>query len=1242
RAEHLAWVEARRASVGEKMRARKARVTRAFRNLETRLLSEQRELAERCRVELETFRNKIVEEEKRKRGLFQQEHEEVNAIILAMREKSTAMALRIVRLGRSVGLRLGLEDPPSQHIEPEMGDPRPLFQRLEAKHAELSKAVHDLEGGFFVTFGRRSAIALGLMAIAGGFGFWLKLLLDRKADFPELGLWAGSLAGALMIFFVLAKFVRGKASTAVFDLFQRANATVLLLAKQEESEKERFHNQSTALIDTRFQQVGPEEDRIKERTGGEKQRIELALSDVQQRYGSLKEDVDARGRRNAETVERAIAEAQKDLERRHAEERKKIEADHAAAKAGAEDARRSTVVLAEKTWSERLDEFSAYAKAAMDEASAGQQSWQALKTEDLRKIERFPEHVMIGKAELPLRSLRIGEEEAAKLPETTLTLPVCLSSPGCGSLLVQAETARRDEALQILFNTALRVLTSFPPGMARLTIIDPVGLGQAFSALMQLADYDEALIGGRIWTDAGHIEKRLAEMTEHMEKIIQKYLRNRYTTIGEYNKIAGEMKEAYNFVLLSDFPTGLSDLAMERLDSIVNAGAACGVHVLMHHDSRQKWPEKVNRAQMLRNGVVLKETKKGFTVDLEGLNRGRFVTETAPDAAAAGKLLEVVGKRAVEAKRVELSFKTVTPKEAEMWSRNTDKSFAVPIGRSGAVKLQEMELGKGTAQHALVAGRTGSGKSTLFHVIISNTALWYSPDEIELYLIDFKKGVEFKTFATHRLPHARVIAVESDREFGLSVLKRIDRELNERGERFRAAGVQDVAGFRKAEAGVKMPRTLLLIDEFQEFFTEDDTVAQEATLLLDRFVRQGRAFGLHLILGSQTLSGVYTLAKSTLGQMGVRIALQCNESDSYLILSEDNAAARLLSRPGEAIYNDMSGLVEGNNPFQIVWLPDDEESKHLKNVAARADREGRDSSRTTVVFEGNAPAHLEENQELAEQLDSERPEHGAVLPVWLGEPNAIKGPTQIQFNASGGSHVLMIGPRKDAAFGMMYSTILSLASYLPADAMRVLVFDGSAAEGEYDGPLARLAEAIPHEMKVVPYREIPECVEELDKQIKSAQEAGEAPKQHTFLFVFGLQRFRMLRNEDDFGVSSGDAASVGERFGNIVKEGPEQQVHAIVWSDTLANTSKAISRRAMREFDNRILFQMSASDSSELIDAPAANTLGLHNALLFVESDGLLEKFRPYALPGEHWLDGVKEKLQARFPSKARRVRFDA
>src|SRR5205814_3216560 len=187
---------------------------------------------------------------------------------------------------------------------------------------------------------------------------------------------------------------------------------------------------------------------------------------------------------------------------------------------------------------------------------------------------------------------------------------------------------------------------------------------------------------------------------------------------------------------------------------------------------------------------------------------------------------------------------------------------------------------------------------------------------------------------------------------GLSVLQKLDDELKRRGDLFRKLGVQDVAGYKRAGGNEALPRSLLLIDEFQEFFVEDDKISQTASLLLDRIVRQGRAFGIHVLLGSQTLGGAYTVARTTLGQMVIRIALQCNEADAYLIMDDNNPAPPLLSRPGAGIYNDTAGTLEGNSPFQVVWLPEDERDASLVKVRQRADKNGSIYP-CPFVFEGN-------------------------------------------------------------------------------------------------------------------------------------------------------------------------------------------------------------------------------------------------------------------------------------------------
>jgi hypothetical protein len=511
--------------------------------------------------------------------------------------------------------------------------------------------------------------------------------------------------------------------------------------------------------------------------------------------------------------------------------------------------------------------------------------------------------------------------------------------------------------------------------------------------------------------------------------------------------------------------------------------------------------------------------------------------------------------------------------------------------------------------------------------------MWYRPDEVEFYLVDFKKGVEFKAYASRDLPHARAIAVESDREFGLSVLQRVDAELTRRGEIFRKLGVQDLPAYREA-TGQALPRTLLIIDEFQEFFCEDDKLAQDAGLLLDRLVRQGRAFGIHVLLGSQTIGGTSGLARSTIGQMAVRVALQTSESDSQIILGDGNSAARLLSRPGEAIYNDAGGLVEANSPFQVAWLPDEQRDAYLAQVQARAGEAGL-RPEPPVVFEGNVPADIAKNPLLAKLIEAPAWQASAAAPrAWIGEPVAIKEPTCVTLRRQSGANLLIIGQYDESAMAMMAASVVSLAAQLPPAAAAFVVLDGSPADSPLAAVMPRLKAALPHDLRLIEYREAGDALCELAETMRRRQTGEAPPQQAVYLLIHGLQRYRVLRRQEDSfsfsAVGGQDKPGPDKAFAELLREGPPLGVHVIAWCDAPAAVERTLDRNSLREFDHRVLFQMSASDSSNLIDSPLANKLGVNRALAYSEELGTIEKFRPYALPADAWLKRLGEHLRSR------------
>jgi hypothetical protein len=1020
-----------------------------------------------------------------------------------------------------------------------------------------------------------------------------------------------------------------KALRGAESLLEGCRNEARLKHRRQVAESKRRYAKEVRQVNERFRRLRAEY----------KQRRVLEMKQVtdrlRQKRSALKERRSREWKTASEHFQRTRAQIQREYETDSRGAQDEYERRLAQSKAIQEDEWNVLVTR----WSEGLTYFQAEAAAINEETGQLLPDWGAAAWTSWTPPTDVPPALRFGTYQVKLASLPGGLPQHERLQTDfpmAYTLPALLGFPDQASVLLTANDEGRPAAVQALQTVMYRMLTTIPAGKVRFTIIDPVGLGQNFASFMHLADADEALVTSRIWTEAARIEQRLADFTEHMEDVIQKYLRNQFESIEEYNAHAGEVAEPYRVLVVANFPVNFTSEAVRRLISIINSGPRCGVYTLLSVDTRQPLPQGTHLEDLEQVGIRLAWDEDRFAWCDADFGQFPLSLDGPPAEELGTKLLLRVGERAKETKRVEVPFEFVAPAPEQWWTGDTRPGIHVPLGRVGATKRQYLHLGQGTSQHVLIAGKTGSGKSTLLHALICNLSLLYSPDEVELYLVDFKKGVEFKTYANHELPHARVVAVESEREFGLSVLQRLDQELKIRGERFRAVGAQDLAGYRQANGSAPLPRILLIVDEFQEFFVEDDKVAQEAALLLDRLVRQGRAFGLHVLLGSQTLGGAYSLARSTIDQMAVRIALQCSEVDGHLILSEDNSAARLLSRPGEAIYNDANGLVEGNNPFQVVWLADERREDYLNRIQElnRQQRSGRSAGQ--IVFEGNTPSDIARNPLLQQLLERPTwPTRPKAAQAWLGEPVAIKDPTTALFRRQTGSNLLIVGQYEESALSISAAALVSLAGQYAPDSTggqpgpRFYVLDGTPDDMPQAGYLSRLASCLPHGIRAAGWREAPALVAELAEELDRRQKANDLAAPDRYLFVHGLQRFRDLRRpEDDYGFGRTDAPPTpAAQFATLLQEGPSFGIHTLVWCDSLNNLHRALERSSLREFELRVLFQMSTNDSSTLIDSPAASRLGLFRALFHSEDQGRLEKFRPYGLPPDAWLEWVTQQF---------------
>ncbi len=794
-------------------------------------------------------------------------------------------------------------------------------------------------------------------------------------------------------------------------------------------------------------------------------------------------------------------------------------------------------------------------------------------------------------------------------------IPVVLHRELHSGVVIHCPPSQFTAAVEVVHQMLWRLLTGASPGRVKLTLIDPLGRGQNFTSLMALADHDASLVNHRVWTSENTIETRLGELAHRVEDVLQTCLRDRFKRIEDYNLVAGSMAEPYRCVAAVGLPEGLSREGYKFLRALLESGPRCGVMAMLVCDSTKPWPADMPLPSQQRL-LSLRINEAGrWSLDHEPLASHEFVPLAPPPASMRSELTDTIGTAAAAAARVEIPLASLLGPSMD-GNANTHDGIQVPIGTQGANRTLELRLGEGVRQHTLIAGKTGSGKSTLLHAIITAGMHRYRPSELQFYLLDFKKGVEFKVYADRQLPQMRVIGIESEREFGRSVLQRLDAELQQRGELFRAAGVQDLSDYCSA-TGRPLPRVMLVVDEFQELFLRDDRIASDCAMLLDRLVRQGRSFGMHVVLSSQSLAGAYSLPRATLGQMAVRIAMQCSESDAAMILADDNTAARLLARPGQAIYNDAGGLVEGNQPFQVAWISSDAHRELLGHIAAR-DQVCCGDYPPTVVFEGNRPAKW--SPVLVNSIKSETLANDSLRGL-LGESVEIGPPVSIELSRNSGRNVLVVGVTENKP-ALLATLISSLAK--GHEELRVVYFDG----GRVDDPpaVATWLGEVGLRLETVKPREAETQLRALSELLSERASATD-PVAPIIVVIDPLDRFRDLRQDDSYRFSLDAAAgtSAAAMLQSLLREGPNQRVFTILVCNGAETLTRWLPRASQHDLELRVLGVLNAADSSMLIDTPAAADLSAATMLLYDDADGKLSKFRfvdqPAAKAVKHWLD---------------------
>jgi hypothetical protein len=674
---------------------------------------------------------------------------------------------------------------------------------------------------------------------------------------------------------------------------------------------------------------------------------------------------------------------------------------------------------------------------------------------------------------------------------------------------------RRAVAESLVEALLLRVVGYFRPGLVHVHVWDVAQLTGSLPGL-----YPLTRTGLLTVHDPGDLEGLLAQLSDRIRLVHTRVLVGGHPSLKALTAATGQRAEGWVVVVLVGDGSPLKEEA-EQVQRVLRGGLAAGISVvLLDIPMTIGAPLETVRLESV-------DTLAGPVTVATTSMTGPHVTTTPDPPLPRAEVIAACRAVADEHERWRsrvATFAEVLPHK-DKWGTDSSRTELCALigfdeGVPHALKLAD------ASPHALIGGPSGSGKTNLLLTWICSLTTRYRPEELELYLLDFKEGVSFAQFAPGRkneswLPHARLIGVNinTDREFGLALLQHLADEMRRRAEAAKAHEVTKLEELRKVDEQGTWPRILAVIDEFQFLLGEQDAVTSQAVRLLEDLARRGRSQGIHLVLASQDVSGIQALwmRPAIVEQFVLRIGLP----RARRVLAEPNDATMHLPR-WHAVVNHESGVRHGNEVLRIPEATKVAVDGVLDELHARYADDDRPQPR---LFDGSKAPLV---SELTRGLD----------PAAAGPPRALVG-QRIDVAGSAATVALPDVPGRNVAVlgadGTDAMRVLAAAALSLGAQQRKVHFVLAPLIGEAAGPADALQEQLNgHSCEVVP--------------LKGFADWAVATSAEVVKRLSSLQR-----NPVYVLLYAGDAADAvlepkqQEALRKVVRFGPEVGVHTVGW-----------------------------------------------------------------------------------------------
>ncbi|WP_030008273.1 FtsK/SpoIIIE domain-containing protein [Picosynechococcus sp. NKBG042902] len=810
------------------------------------------------------------------------------------------------------------------------------------------------------------------------------------------------------------------------------------------------------------------------------------------------------------------------------------------------------------------------------------------------------------------------------------------------TLIIVSDDHSVDAAIALLQSLAVRIALTLPH-QSRFTLVDPVGAGAAFPMQRSLPFVRET---------SDDIRRDLDQVSADIRRINATYLD---ASADSFERLPEDIRinERLEFILAANFPREYDRRAIEALYSIGRTGPKAGKYLILHYNQSQTMPRDMSISGFENSAYI--RLNEGYSGSDATACQLKFVPDRAPSAHLQTELFEKLSQAKPPQRDLAWDKTAALPSE-DWWQEKAQVLIETPIGGFGSNELLKVwfgEKGESPCAHGILGGTTGSGKSTLYHVMIMGLAVRYAPDDLKMYLVDGKSGVTFQPYRD--LPHAEVVSLRTMPELSRSVLAELVAEMDYRYEIFGSVGVEKLADYyNQGQPQGKLPRILLLVDEYQELFEGDQDGIASSHLL--KLAQQGRAAGIHMLLGSQGFSAVGMLHRDDIFRnIHLMMAMRMRFDDVQALTNFGRRGKQLIMTcdlPGKIVLNDQLGDDGANTLGKVALLESDERDRLVQQLYQKAHAQfSADDLPLRVVLDGKEQPNLIENPQLrnllehatwltpkewqakarqarqhngldiADWFSAERPNA-----MWLGQEFSVHGQAMMVTRRRITENAVLVGSENTATYGMLVGMLVSLAVNLNPQAVKFYILDRSMPETQWCEALRAVHQAVflPAGFSSTFTRSVKNIsgyietlLDELERRL-ALEEDERIAQPSIFVVMTELDKVDEIRRQmDEYGTTV--YSELGEKLRRLCSEGSRLGIHIILsFSGLQAMLNVIDDRRDLVLFRHRVALQMSEDDSFTFVRNRAASRLQLDgnkpiSALyLDVESDRSV-RFKPYS-----------------------------